>query len=264
VNLIGNAVKFTAEGGIDILVRTERLTPGERMTVSFFIRDTGIGISPQQKEKLFQAFSQGDASTSRRYGGTGLGLALSRQIAVALGGDVVLHESRPGQGSTFEFKVPNGKWREGVELLNLERPAHRNEERGAEDPDLRGVRVLLAEDTEEIRLVVIRFLEKAGASVDVAVNGVEAIKRASEADYDVVLMDLQMPVMDGYDATERLRTWGYRRPIIALTAHAMREERERCLRSGFDDHLTKPVERQSLLREVIEHARRPHEEWAHH
>lgn len=259
INLVGNAIKFSEKGRVEVTVEMERPPRmGERIRLLFLVKDTGIGISLEQQPRLFKSFSQADSSMSRKYGGTGLGLVLSRKFARALGGNLYLAESAPGAGSTFAFTITDSVYGKDTELVSIRGCPH--EVGGAAvrqriAPDLRGIRVLLAEDAQDNQILVSRFLGMAGASVDVAQNGEEAIRMVEATDYDVVLMDLQMPVLDGYGATEALRHLGYEKPIIALTAHAMRGEKERCLSIGFDDHLTKPIDRGSLLEEVAEFAR---------
>lgn len=237
-NLIGNSFKFTERGAIEVVVSVEEESGALRFTVN----DTGIGIPEEQKPRLFRAFCQGDGSISRRYGGTGLGLLLSKKIARALGGDLALARSDPGQGSSFVFSLPNRRVSADSEK------SEKNAENEAADPaDLKGVKVLLAEDAPDMCFLVRRFLEDAGASVDSVENGADAVERTENGDYDLVLMDIQMPVMDGYDAVGRLREHGYALPVIALSGYGTREEQERCLRSGFDQHLVKPVDRRGLL-----------------
>lgn len=255
VNLVGNSLKFTEKGHVEVLVKPA--PAGLR----FEIADTGIGISPENRPNLFREFGQANPDVYRKYGGTGLGLALSLKIARVLGGDLSLGRSEPGAGSTFIFDLPAAA--AGPEFLDLAaRPAPAPDEK-SDDPTLGGVRILVADDAPEIRLVISTYLQRAGAVVETAENGVDAIQKISETDYDIVLMDIQMPVMNGFEATSRLREWGYRGPIIALTAYALAEERDRCLKAGFDDHLTKPIDRNGLLTEVKAHALRPARSWAH-
>lgn len=241
-NLISNSFKFTERGEIELIVSME----ANDGPLKFIVNDTGIGIPTEQKPRLFRAFCQGDDSISRRFGGTGLGLLLSKKIARALGGDLSLAWSEAGRGSSFVFSLPAGK----IASAGTE-PRESMSENDATDPvDLHGLKVLLAEDAPDMRFLVRRFLEEAGASVDSVDNGADAVNRTENGDYDLVLMDIQMPVMDGYDAVERLREHGYRRPVIALSGYGTREEQERCLRSGFDRHLVKPVDRRGLLNDI--------------
>jgi PAS domain S-box-containing protein len=256
-NLIGNAIKFTEKGQIDITVRVKHpIVVGRRMTMQISIKDTGIGISEENQKKLFQRFSQADNSVTRKFGGTGLGLALSRQLAQALGGDVYIAHSSPGQGSEFIFEFQDSIYDFDMPFLtlNIDSLLKNSPPEQRQIKSLDGLRVLLAEDAPDNQVLVSLFLKTAGAHVDIAQNGVEALERAQKEEYDVVLMDIQMPELNGYKATEALRESGFTKPIIALTAHAMEEERERCLRSGFNDYLTKPVNRKRLIREIAEFA----------
>ena len=177
---------------------------------------------------------------TRRFGGTGLGLELSRRLARALGGDVVLKSSSPGQGSVFVVTIAAGA---EVSSGLVEKVSASS----FESQDLNGLKILLAEDSNDNQLLLRRILEKRNAKVDLASNGEEALRKAKDGAYDVVLMDLQMPIMDGFAATQALRASGYDIPIIALTAHATKEDREKCLAIGCNDHLTKPVNVESLL-----------------
>jgi PAS domain S-box-containing protein len=248
-NVIGNALKFTDKGQVSVRVESEspKGTTGA-VCIKITVEDTGVGIAETLQSRLFQDFMQADATMTRRFGGTGLGLALSRRLAHHLGGDLRLEQSRLGEGSRFSIRIK-------VEALA---PARQDGKiAGGRDLDalrVDGVRVLLVEDLADNQYLVSRLLKRAGASVDVAQDGGEGIDCALRSDYDVVLMDIQMPNVDGLEATERLRAGGYDRPIIALTAHAMKEERDRCLAKGFTDHLPKPIDRRELLVQVRKHA----------
>jgi Amt family ammonium transporter len=216
--------------------------------------DTGIGLTQEQVTGLFKPFCQADSSTTRRFGGTGLGLAISKRLAVMLGGDIDVR-SALGKGSTFTVTVEAGSL-EGIRLLDdfsestvdvSQRPC----EITAETTKLGG-RILLAEDGPDNRRLIAFLLKKAGAKVTAVEDGKLACEAvpAALADgtpFGVILMDMQMPVMDGYEATRRLRADGYRGPIIALTAHAMAYDRQKCIDAGCDDYVTKPVERERLL-----------------
>ncbi len=222
LNVLDNAVKFTSVGRV--LLTTEAATvAGQRSAViTFSVTDTGIGLTLAQRDKLFQPFSQADASMTRRFGGTGLGLVLARRLARLFHGDVVLTESAPGVGSTFAVTV--------TVALAPGTAAVDGAARGAvgEAPRLRAVaeiRVLLAEDAEDPRLFFVEALTYAGARVDVAMNGREAVDKAMAQPYDVVLMDIQMPDVDGYRALSELRQRGYGRPIVMLSAHAVESAR---------------------------------------
>ena len=246
VNIVGNAVKFTNRGTVD--VRIKLLHTNDAATkLGFIVRDTGEGIKNEQIERLFTPFMQADVSTTRKFGGTGLGLVLSRKLARALGGDVVLNETAPGRGSVFIVTIDPGH-PENI-LFHTVEPKLKVVPNGVEALDsLKSHRILIADDNIDNQTMVMRILRLAGAQVEVANNGRESVEMAMKGDYSLVLMDLQMPEMDGYEATRILREKGFKKPIIALTAHAMKEERQRTLRGGFTDHVTKPIDRDALVR----------------
>lgn len=247
-NIISNAVKFTEQGSVCVRVT---FTP-EKNTgrLRFEIEDTGVGLSPSEAGRLFQPFMQADSSTTRRFGGTGLGLVISKRLAHLLGGDLVLTESRPGAGSCFAVYVDTGPVSENALVTADEILASQQRTRaGSLPPNIRldGRRILVADDTPDNRLLIRRILLQAGASVDTVENGKEAVQKATTALYDAILMDIQMPVMDGYEATRQLRRSGFSNVIIALTAHAMKEELVRCMDAGCNLHLTKPIDSARLL-----------------
>jgi signal transduction histidine kinase/DNA-binding NarL/FixJ family response regulator/HPt (histidine-containing phosphotransfer) domain-containing protein len=257
LNLVGNAIKFTTTGRVELAVGLTDDGAG-RPQMQFRIADTGIGLTPEQCARLFQPFTQADGSTTRKFGGTGLGLAISRPLARLLGGDVVLN-SAPGVGSVFTVTVDPGPL-ESVRIL--ENPS----EALAAEPevavaDLSAVRlaarILLAEDSPDNQLLISSFLRKLGAVVEVAADGREAVHRALSAEavgepFELVLMDMQMPELDGYDATRRLREHGFARPIIALTANAMGGDQQRCLEAGCSDYAAKPIDRRRLVAQILE------------
>ncbi|MCE5278896.1 MAG: CHASE domain-containing protein [Planctomycetaceae bacterium] len=252
VNLVGNAVKFTEKGSVRIvaaLVGDAAADPSIRIEVI----DSGIGISPDQMGRLFQSFQQADASTSRKYGGTGLGLAITRHIAQMLQGSLDV-ASELGKGSTFTLTIPTGNIAGSIMLSKPCEGLHTSTEPVSVSIDLTGLRVLLAEDGPDNQRLITTLLRKAGADVDVAENGRLAVEAAMNANYDVILMDMQMPEMDGYEATRALRRSGMTTPILALTAHAMTADRDKSIAAGCDEHLTKPVNRAALLTAVRTHA----------
>jgi len=252
LNLVGNAIKFTPRGSVRLGVALLEDT-GPPRRLRFEVIDTGIGLDAQQQARLFTAFAQADASTTRRFGGTGLGLAISKRLAGMLGGDLQVR-SVPGEGSTFTLTIDAGSLA-GVRLLDrppdLPAAAERREPSADERRALRG-RILLAEDGLDARRLLARHLRGAGAEVETAENGLVACElalRAADAGtpYDLILMDMQMPELDGYAAAARLRAAGYRGPIVALTAHAMEDERARCLDAGCDGFAAKPILRRALI-----------------
>jgi signal transduction histidine kinase/DNA-binding response OmpR family regulator len=253
MNLIGNAIKFTERGGVELQIASVQ-SQGEPK-LRFDVSDTGIGMTADQLARLFEAFSQADASTARRFGGTGLGLAISRRLARFLGGEVTV-ESEVGRGSTFSLTIATGPLA-GVPLV--ESPLDLESARQADRVDLDTIRldarILLVEDSPDSQRLIAAFLRKIGAEVDVAESGREAIEKAlalqhSPAPYDIVLMDIQMAGLDGFEATRILRNEGFNQPVIALTANAMSGDREACLAAGCDDYAVKPIKRGELVRQI--------------
>ncbi len=245
INLVGNAIKFTDEGRVKVSATWE--SEGERLWIRFEIDDTGIGMGREAQAKIFTAFSQGDSSISRRYGGTGLGLSICLNIVRLLGGEIRC-ESSSGLGSTFWFRIPfvASKLGPGESSLDRDQPSTAE----IRLRELNSPRVLLVEDNEVNRLVAVRILETLGITANAARDGVEALGKLEDQHYDLILMDCEMPVLDGYETTRevRRRQLGQRHtPIVALTAHALAEDRERCLGVGMDDYLAKPFLRGSLI-----------------
>jgi signal transduction histidine kinase/DNA-binding response OmpR family regulator/CHASE3 domain sensor protein len=249
VNLLGNAIKFTDAGSVKLRVRRE--ISYFRQSIIIDVADTGIGMTSPQIAKLFQPFTQADESTTRRFGGTGLGLTISQRLARLLGGDITV-KSSPGEGSTFTFIFDGGP-REGVEIIPYLTVDKLRVGADAQFSDaacyLRG-RVLLAEDGEDNQHLISAHLRKAGLEVVIAANGRAAVEKVKAQTFDLVLMDMQMPEMDGYSATRTLRQLGHTVPIIALTANAMAEDRVRCLEAGCSEYLSKPISRAQLLHEA--------------
>ncbi len=250
-NLISNAIKFTDFGEIRVAVRFSK-GRGKSGGLHFEVHDTGTGISPLAAKKLFTPFLQADASSTRRHGGTGLGLAYAKKISQALGGDAWLVESSLGLGSTFAFNVPIEICEGSILFANLDsvRSLGRRNQVFDTEQALKGIKILLVDDVEDNQILIQHFLAREGAEIEMASNGSEGVEKALSTNYHLVLMDIQMPVLDGYEATTRLRRAGYRRPIIALTAHALKDEREKCLRVGCDGHLTKPINRKLLIQKI--------------
>ena len=269
VNLIGNAIKFTDGGGVRIIIRfvddaeAGRAGSPKEPNMQFEILDTGLGMTGEQIDKLFQAFSQVDAAIARRLGGTGLGLSISKRLAQMLGGDITV-ESNPGEGSLFRVRVTTGSLR-GVKMLDdpsstmiVQPVAHLA---ATDDTDILDCRILLVEDNQDNQRLIAYILKRAGARVTIAENGkvaVDAVLAAKNGKqdgdlscpFDLILMDMQMPVMDGYEATGQLRQEGYTGPIIALTANAMAGDRRKCIQSGRDDYASKPIDRTKLLETI--------------
>jgi CheY-like chemotaxis protein len=251
MNLVGNAVKFTDAGSVTIVSRCDRSTNPPLLTIE--VRDTGIGIPPELLMTVFEAFSQIQPAMTRRIGGTGLGLTISQRLVRMLGGQIGV-ESRVGEGTVFTVQLPVTSsapllFEPADSLAEAADEQHRS--RDSIDVMVPAT-VLVAEDTRGIQFMIRRMLEDAGATVAVVDNGERAVAEVLKAQqagrpFDVVLMDMQMPVMTGFDATARLRAHGSKVPIIALTAAAMRGDREKCLQSGCDEYLSKPVDRHALL-----------------
>jgi signal transduction histidine kinase/CheY-like chemotaxis protein len=244
LNLINNAVKFTAAGAVQAHAMLERERDG-RAVVRFEVTDTGIGLSSEQQQVIFEPFRQADGSVTRRYGGTGLGLAICSNLAGLMGGRISV-ASAPGQGSTFSFSMDCPIW-SGVDQGGTSRAA--KQARGG--AGTRRLRVLLAEDNRVNQLLVVRLLEARGHQVTVAGDGRVALAEIERENFDVILMDVQMPEMDGLEATRLLRARGVRAPIIAMTAHAMQGDRDRCLSAGMDAYVSKPIQPEEVF-EAIE------------
>jgi CheY-like chemotaxis protein len=256
VNLVGNAVKFTENGSIRIVVSFLPQWRSGQSAVSVEVTDTGIGIHQEALPRLFQPFMQAESSTTRKYGGSGLGLAISRQIITALGGELTAH-SAFGKGSTFTLTIPTGDIT-GIKLLQSPGEVTCEDETGtrwtpAAAAVLWGVKILLAEDSIDNQKLLCAVLSNVGAEVEVVENGRLAIERVQTIAFDVVLMDMNMPEMDGYEATRRLRDGGYQGPILALTANAMAGDREQCLAAGCNAHLAKPIDRKQLIETVAQY-----------
>ena len=244
VNLLANAVKFTQQGRVDLRVT------GHGDELHFEVSDTGIGMDIGQMARLFQPFEQVDGSTTRRYGGSGLGLAISRNLAQLMGGQITV-SSELGRGSRFTLSLPLPAAQPAPEPGRLAGSAGCGAARR-----LQGLRVLAAEDVDVNRLILEAYLHHEGAEVVFAENGQEVLERLAEhgaAAFDVVLMDVQMPVMDGFEAAQQLRAMAPSLPVIGLTAHALAEERDKCLAAGMVQHLTKPIDVQALVAAIHHH-----------
>lgn len=241
-NLLSNSVKFSKTGTIEILVRYNQLDQN-RLFVTIDVKDNGIGISTENQKNLFKPFSQGDTSVARRFGGSGLGLALSKHIAEALDGSLELVHSEPHVGShfSFQFYVDQIEERSSVDS----RPNVRT--KSSENSLLKGKKILLVEDSSDNAFLICHYLKSFAVEVDVAYDGTQAVEKFALKPYDCILMDIQMPGMDGLEATRKIRSLGFSKPIIALTAHALPTEAERSLEAGCDLHLTKPISKDVLV-----------------
>ena len=233
-------IKFTEKGHVHIIVSMENNSTNKSM-IRFNVEDTGIGIRKMDFEKIFVSFSQADGSISRKYGGTGLGLAISKQLANLLGGGLTF-SSEEGKGSNFSLVIPAGVNLEGQKSQDN----HNSEKKISKDIKVAeqnkfSGHILVAEDVEANQVLVKALLNRMGLEVTMANDGQEAVDKALSGEYDLIFMDIQMPIMDGYEATSVLRSKGLTLPIIALTAHAMNDEYGRCIEKGFDDCLTKPI-----------------------
>ena len=261
VNLTGNAIKFTESGSVKLLTRL--INNSDQPKIQFEIIDTGLGMTKEQVGKLFKAFAQADSSTTRKFGGTGLGLTISKRLAEMLGGDITV-ESTPGKGSTFRLTISTGILKNTEMLEDPEQATFVLPERRTPEPTGKvslNCHILLAEDNPTNQTIIVRMLEKVGAQVTSVANGELAVDAALAAEnssepFHLILMDMQMPVMDGYEATRMLRKKWYMKPIIALTAHAMASDEQRCLdaqNKGCDDYATKPINREKLICTIRNH-----------
>ncbi len=252
LNLVGNAVKFTETGSVQVIIRWRDQNNSQPL-LQIDVVDTGIGMTPDQMSRLFQPFTQADSSTTRRFGGSGLGLAISHRLAEMLGGTITV-SSVCGAGSTFQLLLPAPPLAEeasGDSLKSYDSALRRRQEETSCQL-LIGRRLLLAEDAPDNQRLIMYVLRRAGADVTLAENGAVACELTLAAHhegkpFDVVLMDMQMPIVDGYQAVMRLRQAGYNEPIIALTAHSMGSDRQVCLEAGCDDFATKPIDRAKLI-----------------
>ena len=249
INLLGNAIKFTDKGEVAVDVSSRKLE-GNDYEIHFPVKDTGIGIPEDKMNQLFQSFRQVDASTTRKYGGTGLGLAISKRLAELMGGKIWV-ESEVGKGSIFHFTII-------AKAATKKQAVSRIKDQQSMIIPMYGLphplHILLAEDNEVNQMVVLKMLDKIGYQADVAVNGLEVLQALERQDYDLILMDVQMPEMDGLETSKKIRAhWSNGPKIIAMTAYALEGDREKCLDAGMDDYISKPVrleELQSRLNQI--------------
>jgi signal transduction histidine kinase/CheY-like chemotaxis protein len=241
LNLLGNATKFTERGGLRVLVELDAAPD----TLHFAVSDTGIGIPADRLSTIFESFSQADASTTRKYGGTGLGLAISKRLVELMGGRIWA-ESTPGAGSTMHFAAR-------FPVAVGERTARKPAKEAPVALDTRDLRILLADDSDENRFLIRGYLKGSACIIDEVENGAQAVERFKQRAYDIVLMDAEMPVLDGYSAAREIRALG-ETPIFLLTAHALREARARSFAAGCTEHLTKPIRKAALIEAINKYA----------
>ena len=250
-NLVGNAIKFTEQGHVTVTGGFQKTPPGPRLLIE--ITDTGIGISPDKIESIFDPFTQADAAVTRLFGGTGLGLSISRKFARAMGGDITV-ESRPGKGSTFKIILTTGEL-DGVAFLQPDEVATAAQEVDAKERprwQFPEARVLIVDDGAENRELLRLLLQEAGLMVDEAENGRVGVEKAVAGHHDLILMDVNMPVLDGFAATQKLRQQGLKTPIIALTANAMKGSEQECLDAGYSGYFSKPIDIDRFMARMAE------------
>jgi CheY-like chemotaxis protein/anti-sigma regulatory factor (Ser/Thr protein kinase) len=241
-NLAGNAVKFTEKGKVEISVTAGGRAPGGKRAITFTITDTGIGIPEGKKDLLFREFSQVDDSHSRTYGGTGLGLAISKEIVERMGGKITV-TSEEGKGSAFSFRIPFGE----ADTVGEAAVSPEKTMAAVDSPseEQNRPRLLLAEDDQTIRNILQVMLQRSNYEIDIAENGHKAVDMWEKGSYDLILMDVQMPLLNGFEATAAIRgkesSRGGHIPIIAMTAHALKEDENRCLAAGMDAYISKPI-----------------------
>ena len=255
LNVIGNAIKFTARGEVKVDINVRNLRGASEWgsgldLVTLRVRDQGIGMTDDQADRLFQPFAQADASTRRQFGGSGLGLVISREIARAMGGDLKLVGTELGKGSVFEISLK-------IERASVDEIAHLD---GAEEQvssagkalSFAGKDILVVDDAPDNLTLIELFLQGTRANLSFAKNGFEAVEKVMQKKFDMILMDIQMPGKDGHETTEEIRHLGYQNPIIALTAHAIKSEHAKCLRSGCNAVMSKPLDRTKLIELISE------------
>ena len=264
INLMSNAIKFTEYGSVRLIVSFNPLERGDTNSFSalhFDVLDTGFGMTEEQQTKLFQPFTQADNSTTRKFGGTGLGLTISKRFAEMLGGDIIIVDSKISEGTRFRAIIETGQIAEAemihdpMQEIFIE--SHKDNPIQILPDALSGLHILVAEDGPDNQRLISYLLTKGGATVVLVENGQLACQAAIAAQqegspFDVILMDMQMPVMGGYLASTRLRETGYHHPIIALTTHAMDGDREKCLAAGCNEFATKPIDRDKLFAAILQ------------
>ena len=247
-NIIGNAIKYTEEGKVTVTFSLDK----KNEFLSIVVSDTGLGISEEDSNRIFAPFVQGDSSSTRKYGGSGLGLVLAKRLAESLGGKLDLIFSKLDYGSTFQIKIPTGKLNENdlIHDFHEEKMKVSFQSEMSHVPSLSGMKILLVEDSMELQLLIQHFFRQTRAKVFTANNGKIAIEKCREIDFDIVLMDIQMPIMDGITATKQLRKRNFKKPIFALTARTMKHEINEIVQAGFNAVLSKPIDRDRLISSV--------------
>jgi signal transduction histidine kinase len=249
LNLGGNAIKFTKKGHVSIEAKAEPKANGVER-IHFLVKDTGLGMNAEQAKRIFKPFTQADSSTTRKYGGTGLGLVISSQIAQAMGGHVHLLETAPGKGTTFEVEFNLNLGTYAVDTFSPGKSCAENNQEFGAPISLNGFTVLVADDSIDNRALIQLILKKTNANLIMAEDGLQALDAVMKSSPDVILMDIQMPEMDGLEATQRLRKNGFTKPIVALTAHSAVSEHRACLKAGCNEVLTKPISQDELIRKL--------------
>lgn len=255
LNLLGNSVKFTNDGTVILSVnfKPSKEKNAEGLLV-IKIKDTGIGMTESQAQLLFKPYYQAELNISRKFGGTGLGLSIAKQLARLMGGDIILERTQPGVGSEFSISIVT------VEVTNFDSDLKISAGTDAatkkfQDANLLdGKNILIVDDSKDNLFLVSRILTKAGGHTDTAQDGIEGIQRCLQQKYDVVLMDLEMPKMDGVEALHKLRALGIDTHVVALTGHAYEDDRQKCLEAGFDDHISKPIDKTTLIASVLKNS----------
>ncbi len=253
INLVNNAIKFTEKGSVKLTVQS--VTREQKPFVEFQVVDTGIGISPDKLDAIFDAFTQADGSTTRKYGGTGLGLTITRQVASLLGGDISV-VSQNGKGSTFTLSIPinalSGEHEKNQPLAHTQILKNYHQEDRELNVKFSG-RALIVEDSLTNQMLIKLLLEKLGFVVTIAEDGFQSVDAVNGQTFDLIFMDMQMPNMNGFDATKKLRNLGVKTPIIAMTGSVTHEGEGKCLEVGCDDYISKPIDRSKLLQIISKH-----------
>ena len=244
INLVNNAIKFTDQGHVNVKVFIEN-TAGKPF-IHFDVEDTGIGVPPDMQEHIFGSFAQVENGRTRKYGGTGLGLTITNQLAQLLGGELTLI-SQPGKGSTFSLAIPAGVDVTKEQLLDIRDQTEMSQQNDKFGDFKFTGRVLVAEDVKTNQILIKTLLVNMGADVTIVEDGDEAVEEALNHEFDLIFMDIQMPRMNGYDATKALKKAGMTTPIVALTATAMKGDEEKCLEAGCDGYLAKPIDQTQLV-----------------